>query len=435
MLTQAQLVSLYRSLAGARVLTVYLAGANHDPALRNGWRVDLDHAIKDLHTWLEGSTRVERLELDRCLDLLETELAAFSGGLGSPGWVAFITPEGVREAHALPAPVPTVALWNTGACVAPYVEVLRELDDVVVVVADAREAMVYRYHNAALERVETIRAHHVIERSLHMGASARVGFHTGTRGSTGRDSAQRSLLTGRDRMLDETVERTAALANGNGWIVVGGVPRISGYLARALEPFARLRVVREPAIGMNSAEAEITAAARRGAGVLRTAADTRRITELLNNASTGGLAVLGPDAAERALNSAAVHALLLTRRFVEDNAAEAEDAVRAAFDQNAAVDVIAGGAEALDEHGGIAAELRFSLFREPAFAADSRDAPEAEPSIAVLDLGRSANGAVIPREAHAFGPSTEPVPWNASAFARRSLVTASHSPWWRRDSP
>jgi hypothetical protein len=55
-----------------------------------------------------------------------------------------------------------------------------------------------------------------------------------------------------------------------------------------------------------------------------------------------------------------VRDLYVTHRFLEDHAAEAERAIRAALDQDASVEEVSGqAAERLNEHGGMAVGLRF----------------------------------------------------------------------------
>src|SRR5512146_2253670 len=66
MLTQAQLAALLRSLDGKRVLTVYLDGTAADPAVQRSWRVQLEHSLDDLRTWLADSARDDRAEFERC---------------------------------------------------------------------------------------------------------------------------------------------------------------------------------------------------------------------------------------------------------------------------------------------------------------------------------------------------------------------------------
>lgn len=360
MLTQTQLVALHRSLRGERVLSVYIDGAAADPAVQRSWRMQLNHGLTDLRTWLEGSPHDEREQFERSVGLLDAALAGFPGGLGAPGWAAFIAADGVRHAQRLPAPVPTLAVWSMGPCLAPYMRALKQSRPVFVAVADASKADLYRYRFGKLDRVETVRAHHVVEPPSHMGGPPRQGFHTGTRGSTGRDAAQRSLLEGRDRMVADTVERIGDLAAGDAWILLGGIKRVVARLAEHLAPIAPNRVLELTSLDIHASEADIAQAARAGASQLRDAADARRVAEIAELAGAHGLGVVGPADARRALEQASVRELYLTHRFLEDHAAEAEDAVRAALDQDASVEEVSGqAAEHLDRSGGMAAGLRF----------------------------------------------------------------------------
>ena len=362
MLTHAQLVTLHRSLKGERVLSVYIDGTAADPAEQRAWRVQLEHSVRDLRTWLEGSSHDEREQLERCLRLLDGELAAFTGGVGAPGWVAFITTDGVREAHQLPVAVPTLAVWSTGLCVAPYVRALKETRPVVVAVADARKVNVHRYALGKADRIETLHAHHAVDRPLHMGDAARPGFHGGTRGTAGHDVAQRARLSGRDRMLADAAERIGELAGADGWIVVGGIPRVVARLAQELAPVAPQRVLELSALDVHSSEAQVADAARAGASTLRNASDARRIAEITDLAEAGGLGLVGATASQHALEQSSVHELYLTHQYLEDHAADAEDAVRAALNQDALVEEVSGDAATrLDEQGGMAARLRFRL--------------------------------------------------------------------------
>jgi Bacterial archaeo-eukaryotic release factor family 10 len=360
MLTHTQLVALHRSLRDERVLSVYIDGTATDPATQRSWRMQLNHGLTDLRTWLEGSSHNEREEFEKCVRVLDATLERFPVSIGAPGWAAFITKEGVRDAQQLPAPVPTLAVWSTGACLAPYMRVLKQSRPVFVVITDATKAGLYRYHVGKLTHVETIRAHHVVEPALHMGGPPRQGFHTGTRGSAGRDSAQRSLLSGRDRMLAETVARIGALAREDEWILVGGIKRVAAHLAQDFASVAPNRVLELPSLDVHLSEAEIARAAAAGASALRDAFDARRVAEISEKAGAHGLGVIGATDTEAALGQASVRELYITHRYLEDHGADAEAAVRAALDQDASVEEVSGqAAEQLDSLGGMAASLRF----------------------------------------------------------------------------
>lgn len=360
MLTSTQIVALYRALSNKRVLSVYLDGSASDPAIQRSWRVQLDHGLEDLRRWLVDSSHAEREEFEQCVHRLDTALAAFGAGIGAPGWVAFITADGVHDAHPLPAPAPTLAVWSTGPCIAPYMRALKERRPVVVLLVDARRASIYRYHLGKADRVEVIRAHHVVDRPEHMGTPARQGFHTGTRGSAGRDAVQGTLLRGRDRMIAEAVDRAHALAGADGWIVIGGIKRVAARLAQLLVPLAPNRVIQFDSFDVHASEADIAERARSGASELRDAVDDRRIAEIIELAGAHGLGAVGPADTFLALEHASVRDLYLTHRYLEDHAAEAERAIRAALDQDASVEEVSGrAAERLNEQGGVAGGLRF----------------------------------------------------------------------------
>jgi hypothetical protein len=360
MLTQMQVLALHRSLRDERVLSVYIDGSATDPAIQRVWRLQLDHSIADLRKWLDGSPHDERMQFERCVRSLDAATAGFDPGIGSPGWAAFITGDGVREAHPLPVPAPTLAVWSTGACLAPYVRALKENRPVVVVVADARKASIYQYRVGKLERVETVHAHHAIERAAHMGTPPRRGFHIGTRGPAGHDTAQRALLSGRDHMLAETVERVGALARDDGWILIGGIKRVVARLMERLAPIAAHRVREVGSLDVHASEADVAEVARVGASTLRNEFDAQRLDEIANEAGAHGSGALGPSNVRLALDTACVRELYVTHRYVEDHVDEAEVAVRIALDQDAAIEEISGeAAERLDEFGGMAAGLRF----------------------------------------------------------------------------
>ena len=360
MLTHAQLVTLYRSLRDQRVLSIYIDGTAADPAIQRAWRLQLEHGLKDVRAWLDDGPRDERESFERCARLLEGELASFSASVGAPGWVAFITADGTQDAHPLPVPVPTLAVWSTGPCVAPYMRALKEARPVVVAVVDARKADLYRYRVGKLDRIETVRAHHAVENPSHMGAPPRLGFHSGTRGTAGQDAAQRTLLEGRDRMLADAVDRIGDLAGHDGWILLGGIRRVVSALSQQLAALAPDRVLEVGSLDVHASEAEIIEAARSGASALNSTLDSKRITAIADHSGAHGLGVVGPAGVQRALEQGSVHELYLTHRYLEDHAADSETAVRAALDQDASVEEVSGSAaDLLDEHGGMAAGLRF----------------------------------------------------------------------------
>lgn len=366
MLTHAELTQLHRSLRDRRVLSVYIDGSMSDPAAQRAWRVQLDHSLDDLRRWLDGSSRAEHDEFEHCVRRLDALLSELADGVGTPGWAAFITDDQVHDAQPLPAPTPTLAVWSTGPCIAPYVRSLKEWRPVIVLVADARDVTIYRYRAGQLDRVDALHAHHPIDHPEHMGTPSAPGFHAGTRGRTGHDAAQRAQLQGRDRMLVDAADRARELAEPDGWILIGGTKRVTTQLADALKPLAADRVLELDGLDVHSSEAQIAEAARSGASRLRDADDEQQIAEIADASGAHALGSIGPTETKRALEQRSVRQLFVSESYLDDHAAEAEEAFRSALDQDAMIEEVSGHAgDVLNRHGGLAASLRFRAPEPP----------------------------------------------------------------------
>ena len=138
------------------------------------------------------------------------------------------------------------------------------------------------------------------------------------------------------------------------------IRREVAQLAQDLELTFPNRVLEPEAFDVHASEAEIADIARKGASTLRSAFNARRVEELAGLAAAHGLSVVGPDDTRVALARASVRELYLTHPYIQEHASEAEEAIRSAFDQDASIEEVSGKAAAvLEEHGGIAAGLRF----------------------------------------------------------------------------
>lgn len=362
MLTYTELATLERSLRDRRVLSVYLDGTAENFAEQRAWRVRLRQSLRDLRAWLTDSPHAEREEFERCVTLLDDLLEPLSNGVGSRGWAAFITADSVHMAEHLPVAMPTMAVWSSGASIAPYVRALKQSRPVVVAIADSVAVTLYRYERGALSRMEAIEAEVATTPPLHMGDSPRVGFHTGVRGSTGRDDNQRVMREATKRMLEKASEHAVRHAGTDGWILTGGIPAVSSHLARSISLAAPGRSLDLESLDIHASEAEITAAAERGASTLRDFSDLRRVGEMITDAGGTGLAALGLPETMAALDRSQVRELYFTPVFVGAHGADAESAVRSALSQGAIVEELSRTvAGELDAHGGIAARLRYRL--------------------------------------------------------------------------
>jgi peptide subunit release factor 1 (eRF1) len=116
-------------------------------------------------------------------------------------------------------------------------------------------------------------------------------------------------------------------------------------------------------LNQDATAAEITEAAQHAASALRAAHGQVLLRSLLEDVGVRGRAASGVPAVQRALRAHAVDLLLLSPTFVRAEAAEAEEAVRAALLQGAEVEVLSGDAAVrLDQvANGVGARLRFAL--------------------------------------------------------------------------
>lgn len=370
MLTFGNLVDLERALRDKTVLSVYVNGDNSDPATRDRWRADLRHSFDDIESWLRESSHTERESFAACREAALKELAGFLPNLGERGWTGFFTTEGPYHLGAVPVPVPTMAAWSTGACVAPYIRALKENRPVLVAVVDSTQARIFRYVEGSVQLLETVERKATVDQPYHMGRPPRLGFSSGTRGRAGTDAAQKEEQNATDRMLADAAARIGALTTDGAWIVLGGIPVIATAALAQLGPDAAARAMRAEHLDVHATDAQVAACARESASKLRDADDLRRIEEAVSAAQSGGAGVIGIVDTERALDLAQVRELFITQKLLENHAAEADAAVRRAMDEGAVVEHVSGEAAVrVDALGGMAARLRYAPPREAAWQA------------------------------------------------------------------
>ncbi|MBX6330625.1 MAG: hypothetical protein IRY91_02130 [Gemmatimonadaceae bacterium] len=380
MLTRERLLALADALRATHVLTVYLPGRADDPAQRSAWRTALETELKRLQESLTDAPRSERTAFDQAAAAVTAEMAPVTGTIRSPGWMVLATADGVRYSDALPMPIPLCVRWGVGILLAPAFRALEETRPAIVAVVDSRSARLYRHTNGALEALETIRAEPHVEPALHMGRPARPGYHSGTRGRTRAEARERDHRAGRARMMRTLSERMTALAGPGAWLLVGGTPTAVTEAVSALPDTVAHRTLALPTLLPRSRASTIAARAAEGAAVLREREDVAAVRGVLEHASANGRATAGLHRTRAALAAGAVSQLLVTARFLEERADDAEPLVRAAVAERAAIEVVSGeGGALLDaEAGGVAARLRFappdvSAAGEPREARGERD--------------------------------------------------------------
>lgn len=377
MLTNQELVALELATRDRSMLSVYLNSSAADSLSRSRWQMDLRHSLDEIESWLRDATHAEREDFAERRRRLEARVALFRGEIGAAGWVAFLDADGTVHESAVPVPVPTMAIWSSGACVAPYVRVLKESRPVLVAVVDSRNARLYRYVGNQLALIDRLEANTDFQVAGHMSRPSPQGFHSGTRGRSGTDAAQDALQRETDRVLADVAQRLTTAAGPDGWIVIGGIPTVATAALARLAPNLAERAMRAE-LDVHATDAQVAECARESASLLRNAADALRVREAIGASEAGGLGVTGSVDTARALGEGRARTLYFTLGFLENFAADLEGAVRTAFDHATDVEHVSGeAAELLDDLGGIAASLRYIAAPAPVevMAAPSTAAP------------------------------------------------------------
>lgn len=363
MLTHHELVDLYRTHREDRVLSVYLDAEEHDPADRKIWRRNLDHGIAEAKKSLDGAGNPERDDFAEAVEGLRAELSNFENFLPDRGWVGFSTPARVLYAETVHVPMPNLVRWEHGLRVAPYVRALKQNRVVVTIVADSRKARIYTYRDAHTRHAADLHIDTFVGDLTDANTAKRPATHTGIRGATGTDTAQRILEVGTERMIKDLLETVADAAGERGFVVLGGTPEIVGTLSHKLPRKLRDRSIERPTLHMDMTDAEVQTVTEEAATALTCRLQAALLDDVIDAARSGGRGCLGREATETALRDGRVDTLLLSRRFRRENIDLADHFVGASFEHGGEVEELGDpAASRLDEEGnGIGARLRYRV--------------------------------------------------------------------------
>ena len=252
--------------------------------------------------------------------------------------------------------------WGIGARLVPYLRIATE-DHALVVQVDREHARIARWHDGALELLESHEAPAPHPPGPHLGAAPRHGFHVGTRGPTGTDEEQRQKDEAVERLLSTARQRLVALAEPQEPVLVGGASEASAHLVEALPPDVASHALAVPGLTMHTEGAAVAPVVREGLITLADRMRTRRIGELREEAHENGRAAVGYAPANAAAQMGALAELIFSEGAWRRHPEEIEDLVRRALLEGARVAVATGASgPALDgEDDGIIAGLRFPL--------------------------------------------------------------------------
>jgi len=360
MLTEPQLIALYRDHLDQPVLSVYLNASQTDPALRSAWHTRFQTAVSDV---------LQKAQADEdVVAAFDAALARISDALGQPddflagkGWVGFATADELLYAESLPVPMPDLIRWEPGIRVAPYLRALKQARPVALTIIDSRRAWVLRYQQGDLVEVRDIRADEDFGDLHDSTGSKRAERSTGVRGTTGKDRAQalRELETA--RIADEAAKHVADIAGSEGTVILGGVESAIAHLHKALPSQLEERTAIRTTLSFDMPTPSILEVVEAAASELSRTRQVNLLDHVFDLALSRGAACLGRPETERAIVERRVRMLAVsdTLRSAEPDAAD--QVVGRAFECGAsAVEVPSSAYPRLDEEaGGVAALLHY----------------------------------------------------------------------------
>jgi hypothetical protein len=361
MLTRDQLEELYRGLQEEKVLTVYVDGVGNDPATRRVWRRRLEQELE------REERRLQKVDSGQLEEFMEAQgqilkvLDAYQAHLPGKGWVGVASAHDLHHHETLPVQVPTLARWESGPRVAPYIRGLKQLRPMGIALVDSRRGRIFLYREGQVEEVEDFRADTFLGDLLDPAAPQRTGRYSGSRGETATDAAQRYLEEGTGRMMKRVRDLCIDLVRPDGFILIGGDQEALAALRPLFPKKMDCRVLENPSLYVEMSAAEIKVAAAEAASTLSKLRQNTLLNQITEQTYSGGNGSLGAEETVRALREGRVDILALSRGFVEANPDLADQCVTHAFQQGADVRVFSGDpASRLDaEGGGVGARLRY----------------------------------------------------------------------------
>ncbi len=361
MLTPKQFTDLHEGLIDTPVLSVYIDGGESDQAKRGEWSQRLAAATKKALERADGAGDNGSTDLRIAIETLEAKLEAQGGVKLAQGWVGFIVDSTVRYGEAQPMRLPTIVRWKKGMLLSPYLPVLELNPPVVIALLNQDRSRILTYQRAKLSETASLGVDRTLDDISDVGIMKSAHATTGVRGATGRDTAQRSLRAETERLVQITRDAVTEAAGTEGGIIIGGTAEGATALQSRLPERLQGRCVLGSALTFEMSDAEILEGLDALLPDLRSRRYSSMLNEVIESSHTGGRGALGWNATLEAITRKAADTLLVSRKFIDDQTADAEKLVAPALVQGTRVALLEGAAgDQLDAvGGGVGARLRF----------------------------------------------------------------------------
>lgn len=362
MTVPVDILGFLKTHASDHVLSVYIDSAMTDPARRHAWRTVLREGIHRARARVEQSAPDALDAFERAVAAVEARLPSGDDAPVRPGWMLLCAESGELIEARLPVAPTALVAWQAGPVLFPYLVATRA-DDAVIALVDLDHARIMRLHRGVVHPVETLDADTSVEVEAHMGDTPRAGFHTGTRGETQTDAAQRQLREAHERLLTAARRQLAVIAGHDARVVVGGAAGATAHFLATLPAELASRTVVAESLHMTTPLGDIPPLVHAALTDLlsrrqqETLASLERRAHLTRHAAFGYDAVIAASAA-RAVEHVLISETLWNARPVAVEALT-HDVLRAGAQVAIATPDFAGTLDSVG--GGIAAELRFAV--------------------------------------------------------------------------
>jgi hypothetical protein len=362
MLTRKRFEDLHSELIDTPVLSVYIDGGEADQTKRGEWSQRLAAATQGALEQANGSGANGSTDLRSAIDTLEAELKAQGGVKLAQGWVGFIADSTLRYGEAQPMRLPTAVQWQRGMLLSPYLPVLELNPPVVVALLDRERSRILTYQKANLSETATLTVDRTLDDLSDIGVMKSAHATTGVRGATGRDTAQRSLKSESERLLQVTRDAVTEAAVPDGGIIIGGTAEAAAILQSRLPEPLRDQSVLGSGLTIEMSDPEILESLDTLMPEVRSRRYARMLDGIIESSHDGGKGALGWNATLEAIKSNAADTLLVSREFIDNRTADAEELVGPALLHGTHVALLEGASgERLEDVGdGVGARLRFS---------------------------------------------------------------------------
>jgi stalled ribosome rescue protein Dom34 len=230
---------------------------------------------------------------------------------------------------------------------------------VILALVDSRRGRVFRYSGGQLAEVADLRAGAVIDDLSDRTSSKRACTHSGGRGETGTDAANRMLERESAQLHGAIAERLQQLAGDDAFVLLAGPAAARSSVRGLIGMIPACRVDDDVALPATASAASVRAAVERHASLLTARWQRRLLEGLLAEARPGGRGAVGLQAIRHAVDQGQIECLLVSDDYAARHEQDVEPVLARCIELGGVVQGVSGEAAELLAGHGVVARLRY----------------------------------------------------------------------------